>query len=183
MFIFRSIKRFLVGCLLIVVILIILGLIFSGVIIKKVITGAIQQKTGVSVNVDNNNKSLTYTDPKTGQTLSIGNNKIPDNFPKDFPIYPGSSVTTSLSGNQNGQGNGYWLTLNTKDSVDQVISYYKTNLQTNGWSYQDTTGSGVGTNWVVSKNDLSGYMTIETLNNQTSIIIVLGVASPEPASK
>lgn len=172
-------KRFgkiLGGCLLIIVILTILGVIFGGIIIKKVITGAIQQKTGVQVNINDINKgNLTYTDPKSGQTLSIGGNTIPDTFPKDFPIYPGSAVTTSLSGEQNNeQGNAFWLTLTTKDSEDKVTSFYKDNLETNGWKPQTATGTGTGTNWIVSKNKLTGSVTVTTLNNQTSILIILG---------
>ncbi len=157
------------GCHLILLLLLVLGGIFGGFIIKKLISGAIQQKTGVTVNIDNIDKGkLTYTDPKTGATLNIGSNKIPADFPKDFPIYPGSTVTSSLSG-----GN-FWLTLTTKDAQDKVASYYESNLATNGWRADATTGSGTGTNWAVSKGNLSGYVTVSNSENLTSILVVLG---------
>src|SRR5260221_628953 len=163
------------GCLLIILLLLVLGGIFGGFIIKKLISGAIQQKTGITVNVDNLNRGkLTYTDPKTGATLNIGSNKIPADFPKDFPVYPGSTVTSSLSGNQSGQGNGFWLTLTSKDAQDKVASYYESNLATNGWKADATTGSGTGMNWAVSKGNLSGYVTVSNSENLTSILIVLG---------
>lgn len=180
----KKVGKILIGCFVILIILAILGAIFGGIIIRKLISGAIQQKTGVQVNVDNINQGkLTYTDPKTGAKLNIGENKIPDDFPKDFPVYPGSSVTSSLSGNQGGQGNGLWLTLSTNDSVDKVIAYYEENLKTNGWITQPTNGAGTGTNWVVSKGTLTGYVTIDRPQSQnvTSILIVLGAnSSPTP---
>lgn len=173
-----------IGCLVILVILAILGALFGGIIIKKLISGAIQQKTGVSVNLNNIDQGkLSYTDPKTGAKLNIGENKIPSDFPSDFPVYPGSNVTSSLSGNQNGQGNGFWLTLTTNVSTDKVVSYYESSLKTNGWTAQATTGAGVGTNWAVSKGSLNGYLTVTNSNNQTSILIVLGQSSPAPSSQ
>src|SRR5258708_5032452 len=182
--IFKKFKNIGCGCLLILIVFAIIGAIFGGIIIRKLISGAIQQKTGVQVNVDNINQGkLTYTDPKTGAKLNIGENKIPDDFPKDFPVYPGSSVTSSLSGNQNGQGNGFWLTLSTNDTADKVMAFYQENLKTNGWTTQTTTGAGIGTNWAVSKGTLTGYLTIDRPQNQnaTSILIVLGAnSSPTP---
>ncbi|CAN5289706.1 hypothetical protein BH10PAT1_BH10PAT1_2260 [soil metagenome] len=179
----KRIRNIAIGCVGIVILLIILGAIFGGIIIKKLISGAIQQKTGVTVNVDDINQGkLTYTDPKTGQTLNIGANKIPDGFPKDFPVYPGSTVTSSLSGSQTGQENGYWLTLTTNDSAEKVTAYYETNFEKEGWKTQTTNTPGNGTSWAVSKDTLSGYVTVTTASNQTSILVVLGNASPAPVN-
>src|SRR5258708_36063247 len=97
----KKITKIGIGCLVIIIILAILAAIFGGVIIRKLISGAIREKTGVSVNVEDANKGkIQFTDPKTGATLNLGTDKIPDNFPKDFPIYPDSKVTTSLAGTQ-----------------------------------------------------------------------------------
>lgn len=162
----KKIKRILIGCFLIVIILVVLGAVFSGIIIKKLITGAIREKTGVQVNVDNLQQGkLSYVDPKTGASLNIGSNKIPDTFPKDFPIYPNSTVTSSWV------SNNFELTLTTKDNIDKVISYYQENLKSNGWTTQ---ASGTNGNWIVSKTNLNGFLTINNSNNLTSILIVLG---------
>ncbi len=166
--IFKKFKNIGCGCLLILLLLIILGSIFSGIIVKKLISSAIQQKTGVNVNIDNINQGkLTYTDPKTGATLNIGGNSVPTDFPKDFPIYPGSTVTSSLSGGD------FWLTLTTKDTLEKVSSYYETNLKVSGWKTNSASGTG-GSSWAISKNDLTGYVTISNSENITSILIVLG---------
>src|SRR5258706_151443 len=96
-----------------------------------------------------------------------------DYFSKGFPIYPGSTVTSSLSGDQGGKS-GFWLTLTTKDAESKVASYYGSNLTTNGWKAEATSGNGTGTNWAVSKGNLSGYVTVNNSDNLTSILIVLG---------
>lgn len=161
-------SKILLGILAILVILSILAALFGGVIIKKIITGTIRNKTGVEANLDDLSKgNLSYTDPKTGQTLNIGTNKIPDNFPKDFPIYPGSTVTSSLSGNTN--QNGIWLTLVTSDSLEKVSSFYETSLKESGWTLVTSSPN----NWTVSKGTISGYLTLEKTDDKTSILIVL----------
>lgn len=168
----KRLGKIFIGCLVIILILAILGAIFGGMLIKKLITGSIKEKTGIDVTVNDINKgNLTYTDPKTGQTLNIGNNKIPDNFPKDFPVYPGSSVTSSLTGDGQKQ-DGFWLTLTTKDVISTVVSFYKQNLELNGWKIVEATGEN-GTNWAVSKDKLSGYINISQTQELTSIVIVL----------
>ncbi len=169
--------KFAIGCLLVVTILGVLVSLFAGAVAKKLISGVISQKTGVETNIDDiQNGKLTFTDPKTGAKLDVGTNKIPDDFPKDFPVYPGSKVTSSLSGNQNGEGNGFWLTLSTSDAPEKVTSYYETNLKVSGWSADSTQGSGIGTNWAITKDDLSGYLTVsrEKDQSETTILIVLG---------
>jgi hypothetical protein len=179
----KRLGKIAIGCFGILIILIILGAVFGGIIVKKVITGAIEHKTGVQVNVDDINKGkLTYTDPKTGAQLNIGSNKIPDDFPKDFPIYPGASVTTSAS--QPGESAGNWLTLTSSDTVDQINAFYNSNLKANGWTANSNGSSNGVTSWTVSKGVRSGSVLIQRQNgeSQTSIIIVLGQGTPVPSA-
>lgn len=168
--IFRRLKFIGCGCLIIFILLVLLGLLFSGVIIRKLISGTITSQTGV-VQTNTNNQGQSYVDPKTGATINLGVNKIPDNFPKDFPIYPNSVVTTSQT------GSGFWLTLNTGDEPEQVAKFYQSQLSANGWqAIAATMNTGSGISWAISKGNLSGYLTVErnTGASQTSILIVLG---------
>ncbi len=167
------------GCLIAFIILAVI-LAVAGVFLARRLGSAILQKsiadkTGVQTNLnDIQNGKVSFTDPKTGAKLDIGGGTIPSGFPKDFPVYPGSKVTSSLSGNQNGTGNGFWVTLTTADDVAKVQSYYETNLKANGWTLESTIGAGTGVNWAVSKDKLNGYLTIDKQSNETSILIVLG---------
>ena len=179
------------GCLIILIVLAVILAVGGTFLFKKfgisLLQKSIEQKTGLQTNLsDIQNGKITYTDPKTGAKLDVGSGTIPSDFPKDFPIYPDSKVISSLSGNQSGQGNGFWLTLASSDSVDKVKAFYETNLKSQNWTFEATIGSGSGTNWALSKGKLNGYLTIDksTTEGETSILIVLGetdtVTPPQP---
>jgi hypothetical protein len=173
--IFKRFKRIFIGCLGIFIILVILGAVFSAIIIKKFVGGVVTQKTGVVQTNTQNTSGQSYVDPKTGATISLGIDKVPDSFPKDFPIYPGATVQVSQTGNAaQSAGNGFWLTLETGDSVAQVKAFYETNLAQNGWTKEVSAGNDSEVNWAISKDSLSGYLAIANSNNQTSIVIILG---------
>lgn len=159
-------KRIGCGCLIIILILLCLGLIFSGVIVRKLINGTISQQSGVIPTI-NNGQGQSFTDPKTGATINLGINKIPDNFPKDFPIYTNATITSSQT------GNGFWLTLISNDDINKVSSYYENALKENGWSATKTTTTST-ISWSISRENLIGYLTITNENNKTSIVVVLG---------
>jgi hypothetical protein len=163
---FTRLKRIGCGCLIIILILLSLGLIFSGVIIRKLVNGTISQQSAVIPTI-NNGQGQSFTDPKTGATINLGINKVPDNFPKDFPIYTNATITSSQT------GNGFWLTLVSNDDIDKVSSNFESALKENGWNTTKTsTESQI--NLVILKNNLTGYLTISSENSKTSIVIVLG---------
>jgi hypothetical protein len=170
-----------IGCLALIVLLGIGSTIFMRFFAKKVGVGllqnAIEQKTGVKTNLqDVANGKMTFTDEKTGTTVDVGTGKIPDTFPKDFPIYPGAKVTGVLSGNQQGKSNGFWITLTTTDSLDKVSSFYTTSLKTNGWTESATYTAGTTTSQTVSKGNLSGTVGItqDDSSKETTIVIMIG---------
>lgn len=140
---------------LVIAVLIVIGLVFAALAVAdKLLPRKIVQ--------------TNFTDPKTGAQLSIGENKLPNNFPEDFPIYENSQVVTSLD------GNGFWLTLTTADTTEKVIEFYKTKLKENGWDVNETPNKSNESVWNVNKGKLNGYLMITSQNNLTTIIIVLG---------
>jgi hypothetical protein len=170
-----------IGCLALLVLLGIGSTIFVRFFAKKVGVGllqnAIEQKTGVKTNLqDVANGKMTFTDEKTGTKVDVGTGTIPDTFPKDFPIYPGSKVTAVLSGAQQGKSNGFWVTLTTSDSLDKVSTYYTTNLKANGWSQTASYTAGTTTTQTVSKGKLSGTVGItqNDSSKETEIVIMIG---------
>ena len=119
---------------------------------------------------------MTFTDTKTGTKVDIGGNKVPDNFPKDFPLYTGAKVTSSLSGAQAGKANGFWLTMSTPDSVDAVTSYYKSQLEAKGWSIQQAYTAGDTMTETVTKGTWNGSLSISksSSDKETIVVIILG---------
>lgn len=164
-----------IGC---VVLLFLIGAgmsIFFKFFAKKAIEGVIENKTGVNV-TDVEKGKMTFTDSKTGAKVDIGSGKVPDNFPKDFPLYPGAKVTSALSGAQSGKNNGFWLTMSTADSVDKVSAFYKTQLATGGWTIDATYTAAGTTTETMTKSAMSGSLAIssDSSTKETQIVIILG---------
>jgi hypothetical protein len=169
-----------IGCVALLVILGVAGTIavkfFSKQIGLGFLSGAIQSKTGIKTNLGDIEKGkLSFTDSKTGAKVDIGSDKLPDSFPKDFPVYPGAKITGVLSGSEQGKSTGAWVTLTTADSADKVIAYYKANLKSNGWEEKATYSSGDTTTQTVAKGTMSGTVGItrESDATETEIIIML----------
>ena len=164
-----------IGC---VVLLILIGVgttVFFKFFAKKAIEGVIESKTGIDVS-DVEQGKMTFTDEKTGAKVDIGSNEVPDTFPKDFPLYPGAKVTSSLSGAASGKNNGFWLTMSTPDSVDKVSAYYKSQFAAKGWSVDATYTASGTTTQTVSKDKWNGSVAIssESGAKETQIVIILG---------
>jgi len=173
MIVSKRLRKIGCGCLLIIIILLGLGAAFSGIIIRRLISGTITQKTGVVQTNVGSSGGTTFTDPKTGAVINLDVNRIPDNFPKDFPIYTNAKVSSSYTAPDTEKG--IWLTLTTADSSEKVVSFYTGKLKENGWSQTSTTDPADGTIFTVSKDKLAGSLLIQKAkgSSETSIIIVL----------
>lgn len=168
-----------VGCL---VLLVLLGVgsafamkFFANTVGKNLVEKAIESKTGVKTNIsDLENGKMTFTDSKTGAKVNIGSGEVPDTFPKDFPLYPGAKVTSSLSGAESGEGSGFWLTLSTPDALDKVTAYYKKELAGSGWNTESAFSANDTTTQGIKKGDWQGSLSIGKSDEETQIVIILG---------
>ncbi len=61
---------------------------------------------------------------------------IPDNLPKDLPIYPGSAPAQGKGTEIEGRPMAA-VQLLTIDSPDEVFGYYKETLEVQGWTLED----------------------------------------------
>lgn len=134
----------------------------------------IEQKTGVSIDMNKGGEGIVYKDKKTGAEVSIGQGKVPADFPKDFPLYANATLAGNASGMQEGK-KGYWLIFTSKDSADAVVSFYEDKLKSSGWSTDETMSLGALTTLKVAKNGLVGTVTITTdeAKKDTSIMVTL----------
>src|ERR1700675_3157903 len=75
--------------------------------------------------------SMTFTG-KNGETGAINMNggKVPDDYPKDVPLYEGTKVIMSNSASEK---HARHLILESKDPADKIAEYYKKGLDANGW--------------------------------------------------
>jgi hypothetical protein len=150
---------------------------------KSAIQGVIENKTGIKTNLqDAANGKITFTDTKTGAKVDIGSGKVPDTFPKDFPLYPGAKVTSAMSGAQSGQNNGFWMTMTTADSLDKVDAFYKAQFATSGWTISTTYTTGGTTSDTVEKGQWTGTLALsaDSSTKETQIVIILGQQEVTP---
>ncbi len=171
-----------IGCLILVALIAIGTFAVGKFVASKVKDGmlgkVIENQTGIKTNIqDLENGKMTFTDEKTGTTVNLGSGEVPETFPKDFPIYPGAKVTSSLSGANNGQGNGFWLTLTTSDPFETVTKYYTAALRDNGWTTEATAMYAQNSSTqTVKKGTLTGSVSImkDEGSAGTQIVIVMG---------
>ena len=172
-----------IGCVVLIVLASIGSVVVGKFFAKKIVQGVIENRTGIKTNIqDLENGKATFTDTKTGAKVDIGGGKVPDTFPKDFPLYTGAKVVSSLSGAKSGQNNGFWLTMSSADSVDAVDAFYKTQFAASGWTIDATyTANGTVTE-TVSKPGWSGSLAIsrDSTSKETQIVIILGQQEVTP---
>lgn len=77
--------------------------------------------------------TVTGKDGKTA-TLSFNQNKIPDDYPKDVPVYSAKVVMSQSVSEKNGRN----LMLESSDAADKIAEYYKKELDRNGWKTETT---------------------------------------------
>jgi hypothetical protein len=94
---------------------------------EKAIEATIESQTGGEVDIDTSKQgaySFKSKNDKGEEVVLDGQSgKVPDNWPKDIPAYPGAKVTASLLSGKNGM-----LMLETSDSTEKVLAFYKSNL-------------------------------------------------------
>lgn len=119
------------------------------------IQGTNEKGEKVNVNVSGDKTTFTTTDSEKGTTtISAGNNtfkstsadgtvfmsgegaKIPDDFPKDVPIYAGSTVFSSSTSPKD---TTYAVQLQSNDKIKNVSDYYVKEMTAQGWKENQKT--------------------------------------------
>ena len=90
---------------------------------QKATEAAIEHASGGEVKIDSNNHTVTVKSEKGNVQFSGAGSKIPDDWPKDIPVYPGAQVKMSMSNSEQ-----QLLALETTDSPDQAVAFYKSKL-------------------------------------------------------
>jgi hypothetical protein len=170
-----------IGCVGVLVLAGIIMTIAGKVIFSKFGAGLLQKgietKTGVKMDLTGGKEGISFTDSKTGEKVSIGEQKIPDNFPKDFPIYPGSKPTGTMSGSNSQKDSiGFWVVFSTDDSIDKVKAFYDKEFKAKGWAVDNTMTIDKSATWGISKGTLAGTAVAGVGDNEkgTAITVMLG---------
>ena len=127
-----------------------------------------------SVTVEQKGKdasSMTFTG-KNGETVAINMNggKVPDDYPKDVPLYEGTKVIMSNSASEK---HARHLMLESKDPADKIAEYYKKGLDSNGWKIDGTMNMGEMNMFTASKDNRQLVVQISNSADKRTISQVL----------
>jgi hypothetical protein len=117
--------------------------------------------------------SNTVTIPGGGQ-VSVSD-KLPDSFPKDYPVYGGATVKGSLSGTTNGI-TGTTVTWETGDSLSKVTDFYTNAFKSGAWTTNTSGQVNNSSYWSGESSDgkKSHYILVSSQSGKTSIIVTVG---------
>jgi len=126
------------------------------------------KKIAKDLNVDLGDKGFVIKNDKTGEEFSLkADNKVPDDFPKDIPLFSPANVVTSMT-----MGGLNMLTLETSASLEEVTEFYKKQLPTQGWQSPFTGSFVQGTfTSLFQKDDKQLTVSIQTENDKTVIVL------------
>lgn len=122
----------------------------------KVVENFLSRETGGEVrSIDDANKSVVV--PDEDGAVSYKEAKLPDTFPKDFPVYENSVLTGSWS-NSGSEGNASSVLWETDNTVEKVISFYKEGLPDLSWEVMATFENQDSATLSFKKDEVSGML-------------------------
>ena len=115
--------------------------------------------------------SMTFTG-KNGETVAINMNggKVPDDYPKDVPLYEATKVIMSNSASEK---HARHLILESKDPADKIAEYYKKGLESNGWKVEGTMNMGEMNMFTASKENRQLVVQIANSADKRTITQIL----------
>ncbi len=112
---------------------------------------------------------------KNGESMTINSEggKLPDDYPKDVPVASGKIVMATSVNNADNKGAS--LILESADSLDKTVAFYKKGLADNGWKTEATIAAESMTMLTASKDTRQLVIQIGESDGKTSVTQSLGV--------
>jgi hypothetical protein len=124
------------------------------------------------VTVDNKGGQVTIeSKTKDGNATITANDKgipLPDNFPKDVPIYKGAVVKVAST-----QGKSMMVHMSVSASAADLLKFYQDQLKDQGWEIQSTMNMGEGS--MISAKKASRQCTALVMKQEKDSLVQLTV--------
>ncbi len=113
---------------------------------------------------------------KNGETMTINpeGSKLPDDYPKDVPVASGAKIVMATSVN-NADNKGSSLVLESADSFDKTVAFYKKGLAENEWKIEATISGENMTMLTAAKDTRQLIVQIGESEGKCSVTQHLGV--------
>ena len=127
------------------------------------------------VTVDKQNKQVTFEGKTKEGDVKVAASEsgvaLPDNFPKDVPIYKGAVVKVAST-----QGKTMMVHMAVSASVADALKYYQDQLKDQGWEIQSTMNMGEGS--MLSAKKADRQCTAMVLKDNKGTMVQLTVTQP-----
>ncbi len=140
-----------------------------GACAERMVEEAIEAETGAEVDVDAESGTMSVTGPD-GETMQVGESvSLPENLPSFIPIYPDSVPRMVMN-----MGGVMQITLEVDETASEVVSWYRNQLEANGFEIQSEMAGPMGTVFAAENGDGSLGLTIMEIpdDNLTAINLV-----------
>lgn len=176
----KSNKKVITIVLVVVGILIILGILGSlltGYVFKKGAEGFIGAATGDKVKIDDGEVTIKGEDGADLKVNTGSSAKLSEGFPKsDVPVYKGAKIESSSDITVEGS-TAYTVVLSTKDSVSDVMEFYKSKLSSGDWkkSFSSNSSYGSTSNFTSESKKMAVTITASDDKDEANTSITLSV--------
>jgi hypothetical protein len=141
-------------------------------VVSALVILAACQRSGPAVNVN----------PATGEmhvetsegSVTMGSQKLPDDWPSDAPVYPGATIQYTATANAPAGGPGSMVILMTTDSVEKVSEYYTAQIKAQGWNVEGTMKAQGTVIMGAKKGDRVLSLTMGEADGKTTITLGVG---------
>ena len=131
----------------------------------------IEKSTGGKAEVDLDKGEVRI---KTEEGEVVMKGELPEDMPEDIPVYPGATVAGSWQMEDEESGEGFTLSLETKDEVSKVVAFYKERLPEEGWKIKGEFREGETVLLTIEKEERGGWVSIDREEGKTVIGLMIG---------
>jgi hypothetical protein len=115
--------------------------------------------------------SMTFTG-RNGEKVSLDVNggKMPDDYPKDIPVYEGTKVVMSQTASEKHTTS---LVLESKDPAEKIADFYKKGLESSGWKIEGSMNMGQMNMYTATKENRQAVVQIVNSGDKRTISQIL----------
>lgn len=169
-------KKILIIVVSVVVMLFIAQALFSP---ERVAERMIENSVGgnVDFNADDGQIEIKGEDGESMKVSTGKKTELPKDWPSSVPVFPNSSIdyVASVDG-YNGGGVSHTVTLSTKESIEDVVNFYKDELVKNGWKIAQTITTSDGSMISATKDENNSVAVYIGANDDVTTVTITAVA-------
>jgi hypothetical protein len=152
------------------------GWLASGDNAEKLTEDIISSSTGNSVDI--NTDDGTFKIETDEGSISVGEQKIPEDFPSVVVLFDNQKVTGVVTNTQD--GSSFWsVNAETNDSADTVNAFVVSKYEENSWTTASKSTFNSATTYTFEKDDLQTIVTV-TSNPEPATTNITYYVSKEP---